>query len=60
MDSAWLLLAIFTLNFIDIAKKAKDNFAYCKLLMEYVYGKPKESVDMNIGDIVTEIKFIDE
>jgi len=28
--------------------------------MEYVYGKPKESVDMNIGDTVTEIKFIDE
>ena len=47
-------------NFIDIAKKAKDNFAYCKLLMEYVYGKPKESVNMNIGETVTEIKFIDE
>ena len=46
--------------FIDIAKKSKENFSYCKLLLEYVYGKPKQSVDMNIGKTVTAIKFIDE
>ncbi|SKB35117.1 hypothetical protein [Maribacter arcticus] len=32
--------------FEHIATKAKDSFPHLKLLLEYAYGKPKESVEL--------------
>ena len=31
-----------------IAKESKDSLPHLKLLTEYVYGKPKETKDVNI------------
>ena len=31
--------------FIHIAKESKDSFPHLKLLQEYVFGKPKETVE---------------
>lgn len=33
--------------YIFIAKESKTSFPHLKLLQEYVYGKPKETIDLN-------------
>lgn len=33
-----------------IAKESKFSFNHLKLLQEYVFGKPKESIDLTSGD----------
>lgn len=33
-----------------IAKQSKDSFNHLRLLQEYVFGKPKESLDLTTGD----------
>lgn len=33
-----------------IAKESKGSFNHLKLLQEYVFGKPKESLDLTTGD----------
>ena len=32
-----------------IAKESKESFPHLKLLQEYVFGKPKETVDTNVS-----------
>lgn len=34
-----------------IAEQSKESFAHLKLLTEYLYGKPKETKDINIKEI---------
>ena len=38
--------------YIHIAKESKDSFPHLKLLQEYVFGKPKETIETthNIND----------
>ena len=31
---------------VEIAKKAKDNFNYAKMITEYAYGKPQEDTNL--------------
>jgi len=33
-----------------IAKKSKDSYPHLKLLQEYIYGKPKERVDITTNE----------
>ena len=36
--------------FIHLANNSKESFPHLKLLMEYVYGKPKEKQEISISD----------
>lgn len=36
--------------FIHLATNSKESFPHLKLLMEYVYGKPKEKQELSISD----------
>lgn len=36
--------------FIHLATNSKESFHHLKLLMEYVYGKPKEKQELSISD----------
>lgn len=37
--------------FKHIAKKAKESFPHLKLIIEYGYGKPKETIDLNHNEL---------
>ncbi len=34
-------------GWLHIAEKAKDSYPHLRLLWEYTYGKPKETIDVN-------------
>lgn len=43
-----------TKYWVHIAKESKDSFPHLKLLTEYLYGKPSESLDVTTnGDNLT-------
>lgn len=37
-------------NIMKTAEKDSDRLAASKLIIEYVYGKPKESMDIQVSD----------
>ena len=33
---------------LEVAKQAKDSFPHMKMLLEFMYGKPKEQKELNV------------
>ena len=44
--------------FIHLATNSKESFPHLKLLMEYVYGKPKEKQELSISDETVAVPII--
>jgi hypothetical protein len=44
--------------FIHLATNSKESFPHLKLLMEYVYGKPKEKQEISLSEDTTAVPVI--